>query len=72
MEGNNEKGIVNFSLLLTVLLFTASALAADKVVVVPLNTCSNGLTQCPGECIDTNIDSIVKENRRPRQCHIEI
>lgn len=39
--------------LLTVLLFAVSVTAADKVVVIPLHGCADGLTDCQGQCVDT-------------------
>ncbi len=39
--------------LVYVLIFAVSAIAADKVVVIPLNTCSDGLTKCSSQCVDT-------------------
>ncbi|MBU1137691.1 MAG: hypothetical protein KKA76_01820 [Proteobacteria bacterium] len=36
-----------------VLLFGSRVIAADKVVVIPLVTCGDGLTTCSGECVDT-------------------
>jgi hypothetical protein len=36
-----------------VLFLTVSAIAADKVVVIPLIRCSDGLNNCSGQCVDT-------------------
>ncbi len=46
--------------LVYLLLFAVSAIAADRVVVIPLNSCSDGLTQCSGKYVDTDHD--------PRNC----
>lgn len=45
--------IVSILTLVTVLAFAISAFAADTVVVIPLPTCSDGLTKCSGQCVDT-------------------
>lgn len=37
----------------TMILFANLAFATDKVVVVPLTRCANGLTNCSGKCVDT-------------------
>lgn len=37
----------------TVLLINTYAIAADKVVIIPLQKCADGLTNCSGDCVDT-------------------
>lgn len=42
--------------IVSVLLFAVSVFAANKVVVIPLQRCADGLTTCAGNCVDTNND----------------
>ena len=53
LHGVIMRNLFLITILAIVVFFAASSMAADKVVVIPINKCGDGLTKCSSQCVDT-------------------